>query len=163
MLRYNRQHGLFVYDVNQKTIFALDEDGQVTQEFGGEGRGPGEFLEMRNMFLTDRYLYAIDRAQFRLSRFTYDGEPDGYMDYSPKNASALPPAAPIASEPRGKYMENQSAVMHDGHILVPRVRPNEKIEQLYQVIDWKGMRKLNWETYLKEPDSKKITTGMNRL
>lgn len=49
-----------------KSLKAFDMDGKLLYQIGNRGRGHGEYLEIRNFTVDDKYIYAIDNFVKRL-------------------------------------------------------------------------------------------------
>lgn len=63
---------LLVNDFNMKSIMYLDEDGNLLQQIGREGRGPGEFSAVDRLLLTpEDSLHVFDRNNARQQVFAY--------------------------------------------------------------------------------------------
>lgn len=139
IIRYNESDShIFVYDALEKRIVEFESDGKVVNTYGRQGRGPGEFLRVNNIFLADDYLYVVDQTQFRISRFTLDGNFDEAMNYGREDPQALPPSAPMPLEPRAKNINNQPAITRNGNVLLSNIYPGHSIDKLYRLVDWEG-------------------------
>lgn len=139
IIRYNDSNShLFIYDASEKSVLEFDSSGKIVKTYGRQGRGPGEFLKVNNIFLANNYLYVIDRTQFRISRFTLDGNFDGARSFGKGDPQALPPAAPLPLEPRVKNINNQPAVTREGYILLSNIYPGDSFNTLYSLVDWEG-------------------------
>ena len=68
---------ILVSDYSTNLITAMDSTGEVQFVFGREGRGPGEFQNINDVFELDNQIMVFDNHQFKTSRFTYSGE---YID-----------------------------------------------------------------------------------
>ncbi|NGP90246.1 6-bladed beta-propeller, partial [Fodinibius halophilus] len=124
IIRYNdRNSHLFVYDTAESTVFEFDSNGEIVNRYGQRGRGPGEFLKVSNIFLANNYLYIVDPVQYRIMRFTFDGELAGSMNYGKGDSQALPPPAPTPLAPRAKKINNQPVVAENGQILLSNIYP----------------------------------------
>ncbi|MCW9708193.1 6-bladed beta-propeller [Fodinibius salsisoli] len=141
ILRYDGDSLLYVYDVKKKQVLALDQNGQFIREFGGQGRGPGEFLLVNNFYLNNDYLYIVDQLQFRIASFTLDGELDATLDYGQKGSQSMPPPAPQSLIPRPKDIANQPFVTSSGQVMVSAIAPGEDFNKLYTLVDWQGNQK----------------------
>jgi hypothetical protein len=65
---------LAVADYGQQTISLLNSKGDLITAFGREGRGPGEFLNIRHLYDLNYGLAVFDSHQNRLTYFDYEGE-----------------------------------------------------------------------------------------
>ena len=64
---------VYIADVGQTVIYAFESDGRLAGQFGGSGRGPGEFSWwIRNVQIHDHTLYALDANQHRVHIFSLD-------------------------------------------------------------------------------------------
>jgi|AntRauTorckE6833_2_1112554.scaffolds.fasta_scaffold00225_20 hypothetical protein len=63
-----------VADYSQQIISLLDNEGDLITAFGQQGRGPGEFLNIRHIYGLDYGLGAFDSHQNRLTYFDFEGE-----------------------------------------------------------------------------------------
>lgn len=71
------EQNIFIGDRGQNLIFVFDSEGNHLDTFGGEGKGPGEFVNIENMSMSFHHdtLYVYDRRTFSLSSFhTTDGQ-----------------------------------------------------------------------------------------
>lgn len=137
-VKYDGDSLLYVYDVEKKQVLALNENVEITHEFGGEGRGPGEVLWFNNIYLNSDYLYIVDPVQFRIIRYSLDGEVEGSLDYGQKGSQSLPPPAPQSLIPRAKNITNKPFVTASGNVLLPATGPREDFSSLYTLADWEG-------------------------
>lgn len=67
----------FVGDNQLIHIKHFDRDGNLLETIGREGRGPGEFSRVTNMFVARDTLYAYDFDNARLGRFVRNESGDG--------------------------------------------------------------------------------------
>jgi len=65
------QQNIFIGDREQNLIFVFDSEGNHLDTFGGEGKGPGEFVSIENMSMGFQHdtLYVFDRRWFRINSF----------------------------------------------------------------------------------------------
>lgn len=68
---------VIVADWNRVRVLVYHPDGHLLNSFGGEGRGPGEFLTMQ-IAINSGHLYLFDLGNFRINRFSI--EPFELMD-----------------------------------------------------------------------------------
>ena len=64
---------LFLF-TDELTIRKYNTQGEKVLEFGGRGRGPGEFMWPCSIGLDGEYLYAYDLNESRVSFFTQEGQ-----------------------------------------------------------------------------------------
>ena len=75
------QGNVFVADRGQNLIYAFDSAGKLLQSFGRKGRGPGEFLDIEQIFIgPDDKVYVLDRLLLRFSSFLKTNEEWVYHD-----------------------------------------------------------------------------------
>jgi hypothetical protein len=138
-LRYNSEDSLlFVYDGGQHKVLKLNTEGQVVDKFGMRGRGPGEFLKVKNIFLTDNNLYTVDPLQFRITQFSLEGGETQTLNYGNGNLQSMPPPAPQSLEPRAQDINNQPVITLNGNVLLPNIQLDNDIKKLYRLIEWKN-------------------------
>lgn len=137
-MKYDGDSLLYVYDFEHKQVLALNENGETTREFGGEGRGPGEVLWFNNIYLNDDYFYIVDPVQFRIIKYSLDGEVEGSLDYGQKGSQSMPPPPPQSLIPRAKNITNKPFVTASGDVLLLAIRPKEEVSRLYILVDWEG-------------------------
>lgn len=75
-----RDNLLFI-DPQQMNVYYYDIDGNLLQQFGGEGGGPGEFGRMYRIRLLDDYSLIVSDASRTDSKFVFDGGKWVYDDY----------------------------------------------------------------------------------
>jgi len=138
ILNYDGKSHLFVYDSGKHQILKLDNKGHVLTKFGRKGRGPGEFLRVNNLFLSNSNLYVVDPTQFRISRFNLDGKLNDTFNYGKGHSHALPPPAPLSLEPRAKNINNQPFVTPNGKVLLSNIQPDHNGDAIYKVVNWNG-------------------------
>jgi hypothetical protein len=137
-LKYDdKTHHLFINDLARQKIIEVDDSGNVVNEFGRKGRGPGELLSVENFFITKKHLFIVDSQQFLINKYSLD---DGHyissLDYGKyllkrKNTSkkGIPPA-PIVP---GMNNYNEPFVTLRETILLSTAG-----KYLYEQINWKG-------------------------
>lgn len=62
-----------IVDFGQHKVNILQTDGELVTSFGREGRGPGEFIQIGNLFNTGDVVHVIDINQSVISKFDLDG------------------------------------------------------------------------------------------
>lgn len=65
-----RNRTIYIWDYFSRKIVAYDLGGKVRFVLDRRGRGPGEYMEIRNFTVDDRYLYTVDN--YRRSLDLYD-------------------------------------------------------------------------------------------
>ena len=124
-IRYDGDSLLYVYDAEKYQVLALDGSGQIVRKYGGQCRGPGEFLSVSSFYLTDNYLYIVDLLQFQIKKYTLDGEVNGSLDYGKKSFQPLLPPAPQSLIQRAKIITNEPFVTTSGNVLLPAIQLRE--------------------------------------
>lgn len=65
---------IIVADAQANKIYRINRDGEILNEFGGTGQGPGEFIQLRNIRVDNNDLiYALDTRAWKLTLFSKDG------------------------------------------------------------------------------------------
>ncbi len=144
VIKYDRVSNLFVYDGGIGKVLKLDSNsGSVINEFGRMGRGPGEFMSVNNMFLTEHHLFIVDIVQRFIHKYDRNFEliSTRDVDMPARILPPLPPLPPLPSENQSflgsAYRGNidlQPHVTGDGNVLLPRVQTGGTI---YELTDWK--------------------------
>ena len=81
-------NNVYILDGAQQSILKFNSTGRYLTTIGRRGRGPGEFLDLRNIFVLNNQLYALDPIQFRISKFNTEGVLlDSYL--TPKKSQVL--------------------------------------------------------------------------
>jgi hypothetical protein len=62
-----------IVDFDQKQISLVSKSGDLITTFGREGRGPGEFIRIDNLFVTEDVIHVIDTNQNMISKFDTEG------------------------------------------------------------------------------------------
>jgi hypothetical protein len=60
---------VFMADNSQLKIHIFNPDGSYVRSLGRQGQGPGEFENISELFLDNKYLHVVDRMQRRISVF----------------------------------------------------------------------------------------------
>ena len=135
-LKLNRDSILHVYDKGTGTVFRIKRDGKLVGQFGGRGRGPGEFLNVNNMVIPNNYSYIVDGLQYRISKFSSGGVLEGTYKFG--SGVGMPPPAPSSKTPRALDIYNEPSITKNGNVLLSTFGPEAKSNYLYQLLDWKG-------------------------
>ena len=81
---------VLIADLDQQIINVFESDGQYFTQFGGEGRGPGEFLAGPNLEIVSNRLYAYDYMQLRVSVFSPVSLSLSYtLNLNPRNKNSI--------------------------------------------------------------------------
>ncbi len=142
IVRYDGFSSLFVYDAGYYRILELDSLGNVVNEFGTRGRGPGEFQWVSNLFIGGDHIYLMDYALYLIHKFHRNGDFITSIDPGVRRAFMIPPLPPLPSEILSTLdmgfhsrVNNQPHVMLDGGLLIPSSSMNEA---LYEFKDGAG-------------------------
>lgn len=74
-IKPDHQGRIFVADVSDNAVRIFDDRGHFVKKLGGRGRGPGEFLEVTSIGITDTdEIIVLDRFQNRITFFDSNGE-----------------------------------------------------------------------------------------
>lgn len=70
----------YVYDMNYGAIFMIDKETGVKGPLTKSGRGPGEHLGVDKLLSNNHYIYASDRNNGRINKYSHDMITDGVLD-----------------------------------------------------------------------------------
>jgi hypothetical protein len=65
---------ILVSDYGTDKITSLNKNGNVNYVFGREGRGPGEFLNINDVFELNKQVMVFDNHLYKISAFDYQGK-----------------------------------------------------------------------------------------
>jgi hypothetical protein len=130
----NTEH-LFVYDHSHVKVLELDGGGEVVNEFGREGQGPGELQGARNIFLTRSHLYIVDHFRYYIHKYDRQGEVVSTKDYGEQLRQRDTAVPPPPRQPLAPDINNQPSITLDGHVLQPSGRNGQAI---FELRDWQG-------------------------
>lgn len=170
VIRHHNSSHIFVYDKNKRTVLELDENGNTVNRYGRRGRGPGEFLWVKNIFLTDEFLYVVDSMQFLIHQFELAGSFISSFDYGKFVGSPTIPPGPISySSIRAENINNMPVVTPEGDVLLSAVGFSENSKAIYELRNWEGDHlayigdvpdgssfTLDYDKFRKESDNRKI-------
>lgn len=142
LIRYDGHSNLFIYDFGIGLLLEIDEGGKIVTEYGRQGRGPGEFMMINNIFLADNYVYAVDLIQLLIHKYGKNGEIISSMNYGPEKRLLLPllPPLPVPNlsflgNMHRANVDNQPHVTTNGNVLVSSASDRKHV---YQLLDWEG-------------------------
>ncbi len=78
---------IVVADNGDNLLKLFNPEGELIDEFGTEGSGPGEFMAINSLHYFKDALYAYDEGLSRFSKFDLEG---GYVDSYPLQTGELP-------------------------------------------------------------------------
>lgn len=64
---------LALLDPDQKEVFVYETDGMLDRKFGREGKGPGEFVQPRGLYINGSTINVVDPGLQRVCQFDIDG------------------------------------------------------------------------------------------
>lgn len=143
LLKQDEDSNLIIFDQGTaKVILANKEDGEVINEYGRAGNGPGEFVRISNLFYAEEKHYFVDSGRFLIHQYHQDGHFISSYEYLPDlNMAPPPPPIPPLSENKSQYLTAvDSFVFNDlpfvtatGSVIIPAF---ENSEYFYDVGDW---------------------------
>lgn len=73
-IEFTKDGRIFVLDIQTNHILVFDPYGNLVNRFGGQGRGPGEFIGARYLQISKNHIYVIDIDLLRINIFKHSGE-----------------------------------------------------------------------------------------
>ena len=143
VLRYGNDSNLFVYDNSIGKVFELDSNGNVVMEYGRRGVGPGEFISVNNIFLTNDYIFIIDELLLFIHKFDRNGKLFSTFDYGAIVSAGSAPPPPMSPGIQVNDINNQPFVTLTGNILLSSVKSEQNVNSIYEMINWEGNRLSN--------------------
>jgi len=141
ILTFDGQSNLFVYDRSRNMVVVLDGGGDVLNEVGREGQGPGEFRFVNSITLEQDNLYLVDHWQFFIHKYHRTGELISSMDYGSYTKGGQTMLNLLSSiVPEGIQsmdIDNQPFVFPGGNVLLSLGRA-EMGRAIYELRDWEG-------------------------
>jgi len=143
IIRYVEDAGLYIYDQASATIVLIDDEfGEIINNFGRSGQGPGEFIRVTNLFFSEEYLFAVDVGRFLIHQYDVSGNFISSFEFLPPS-NMVPPPPPLP--PLGGYKEEFVNLLREfepGHS--PYVLPNKTIilrstdsdQHIFKLSDW---------------------------
>ncbi|WP_372905403.1 6-bladed beta-propeller [Rhodohalobacter sp.] len=137
ILRYDGNSNLFIYDVAQNKIMHLNDNGSVLNEIGRPGSGPGEFWWVNNIIITNKSLFVIDKGQFLIHKYNYNGEFLSSLDFGelgfhyrlPPMSTAIIQSPDVVFEP---------FILSDDTLLFSSIHIEKEVDKIYEIRDWGG-------------------------
>ncbi|HLR33555.1 MAG TPA: 6-bladed beta-propeller [Fodinibius sp.] len=141
IITYDDQSNLYVYDRQRGKVVELDSVGDIVNEYGRVGRGPGEFRFINRITLQQNGLYLVDHWQFFIHKYNRKGElvsAMNYGSYTTGGQSMLNLLSAVVPEGIQTIdINNRPYVMPEGKVLLPLGR--DKVDRsIYELRDWEG-------------------------
>lgn len=106
-IQYNSSGDLYLLDLRQNMVVVYDSSLVEKFSFGGNGEGPGEFLNASDIYIDDNdNVYIIDSGLFRVSKFASSGE---FVDSNTFNFRAI-----------DMVVVNNKMCLHVGGVVPPK-------------------------------------------
>ena len=141
ILTVDGRSNLFVYDRRRNMVVVLDGGGEVINEVGREGQGPGEFRFVNSITLEQDNLYLVDHWQFFIHKYYLTGEPISSMDYGSYTRGGQTMLNLLSSiVPEGVQsldIDNRPFVLPGGNVLLPLGRADMG-RAIFELRDWEG-------------------------
>jgi len=132
------QH-LFIQDAAHMAVIELDEQFNEVRWYGKQGRGPGEFQNPDDFFITDEHLFIVDGSRFLIHKYSReDGQFISSLDYGAlimesvntlEYRTLLTPPAPLNSDNNRPFVTLNETVLLPSHTYG---------EFLYRAVNWQG-------------------------
>lgn len=137
---------LFIYDSGHNSVFEIDlsSGGNIINEFGRQGEGPGEYQHVNSILLVKDYLYLVDHLRQYIHKYDRNGSPVSSMNYGAVTTGVDPLTRLMSAMTvmlQGTILEpdinHQPFVTLKGHVLL---RPDlDRLDQtIYELRDWEG-------------------------
>lgn len=110
---------VYILDYGQNKIPVFDSDGSYLQSVGRKGRGPGEFLSLREIQVGDRNLHVLDTEQTKVSVFdleTFEHVKD--VNISFEDSENKPSWLERTRKNRTYYQPNDFFSLSEGNYLI---------------------------------------------
>lgn len=138
-LIYDGVSSLFVYDLSESKVLELDIEGNLIQEIGRSGRGPGEFRMLNNMFIQQDDLYFMDAGQFLIHHYNRDGEHIHSLDYGDLGYISSTPLPPVnTNQVIASDLTHQPHVTGTGDVLLAAAFIHETPNHMFDVVNLEG-------------------------
>ncbi|MFO7845362.1 MAG: 6-bladed beta-propeller [Balneolaceae bacterium] len=145
IIRYVEDAGLYIYDQASATIVLIDDEfGEIINNFGRSGQGPGEFIRVTNLFFSEEYLFAVDVGRLLIHKYDMAGNFTASFEFSPpSNMGPPPPPLPPLEKDEEEFVNLIRAygsgyspyVLPDKTIILRRAESNQHI---FKLSDWEG-------------------------
>lgn len=143
LIRYDGHSNLLIYDSGIGSLIEIDGNGQIIQKYGRQGRGPGEYIMINNIFIMENYVYAVDNIQKFIFKYVRaSGRLISTMNYGQESRVALPPLPPLPV-PELSFLGNMYLANVDNQPYVTRsenvfVSSHQTGMFVYDVKGWNG-------------------------
>lgn len=138
---FNNQ-SIVVYDIGKNQVLKLDESGVIINSIGRVGNGPGEYLYVNNINVTNEQLYLVETTQMLVHLYNEGGNLISSFDFGKIAGNPTIPAVfggvVIANE-----LDNQPYVTLQGNLLLSNLNIGAESQFLFQLIDWDDGKKLS--------------------
>lgn len=119
VLAFDGRESIFIFDRTLSKVIEVNEEGEVIQEYGRQGHGPGEIQNVSRIIPDDEYVYLVDTNQYFIHRFNRKGEHGATLNYGEVGANRI----------------NEPHITNDGKVLIS---PTYIDEFIYHYADWDG-------------------------
>lgn len=143
IIKVRDHQGIIVYDVGKGQVLELDESGAIANTFGRKGRGPGEYLLVKNIFLTGEDLYIIETAQMVAHQYGQGGDLISTFDFGKIVGNPTTPPPIAGGVVKANEIDNQPFVTLQGNLLLSNVNTGTENRYLFQLIDWEEANQLS--------------------
>lgn len=129
---------LYVYDYAIGHVLTFNSEGNLTEEIGRSGQGPGEFYLLNNIFVNDDALYFVDFGQVLIHKYDKNGNHITSIDYGAMGyiTSPMPPMNTGAVMARD--LTHQPHVTRQGDFLLSPFLAAELPEKMFDRINRDG-------------------------
>lgn len=141
IIKYDADSTLYVYDQSKRSVLRIKNGNKIVQTYGRSGRGPGEILRANTIFLTDDYLYIVDRNQYYIHKYQKKGNFVNSLDYGKLmnlGRQIIPPSPYSAGALKAKDINNQPFVDQQGNVLLSSIKFSKEKSTIYKLYGWTG-------------------------
>lgn len=139
LLKFDGESSLFVYDIAESKVVELDTEGNQINEFGRQGRGPGEFLFINNIYSIENELYLIDTGRFLIHQYNRNGTHISSLDYGDLGYMTNTPHPPVQTHlVSAQDLTHQPHVTLNKDLLLSPFLANEAEDVLFYQVNWEG-------------------------
>ena len=80
---------IYILDKDANGVFILHEDGTLDRSIFAEGRSSQEYMELGDMYVTDKLIYLFDNILMKILCFDLEGQYQKTIDISPYWANRI--------------------------------------------------------------------------